>query len=156
MAVVSAGLLVYRNRGQLEVLLGHPGGPFWKNKSEGVWSIPKGEFDPDSEGALEAALREFEEELGQPPPSGELIELGEVTQKAGKRVLAWAVEGDVDPGDVVSNTFEIEWPPRSGRTAEFPEVDRAEWFNLADAETVINQAQREFLARLVSRIGPSG
>ena len=103
MAKVSAGILLYRLVGNLEVLLVHPGGPFWKNKSDGVWSIPKGEFDPDTEDAAEAARREFAEELGHTTPSGAMEPLGEVTQKAGKRVLAWAIEGDLDPGSIVSN-----------------------------------------------------
>ena len=153
MAKVSAGILLYRRVVDLEVLLVHPGGPFWKNKSDGVWSIPKGEFDPDTEDAEEAARREFAEELGRTTPSGAMEPLGEVTQKAGKRVLAWAIEGDLDPESVVSNTFEMEWPPRSGRTASFPEVDRAEWFDLPTARTVINSAQAAFLDRLEAVIG---
>ena len=160
MANVSAGILLYRMRDDqweghehgLEVLLVHPGGPFWKTKSDGVWSIPKGEYDPDTEDALVAAVREFEEELGHPPPPGDPITLGEVTQKAGKRVVAWALEGDLDPGTIVSNTFEMEWPPKSGRTAEFPEIDRAEWFTLDGARTQINSAQAEFLDRLVQSL----
>jgi len=128
----------------------HPGGPFWKNTSDGVWSIPKGEYDHGAEAPLDAAKREFEEELGQPPPVGDLVDLGEVTQKAGKRVTAFAVRGDVDPSAVVSNTFTMEWPPKSGRTAEFPEVDRAEWFTIEAARTVINSAQATFLDRLVA------
>ena len=148
MAKVSAGILLYRLGDRLEVLLVHPGGPFWKNKSDGVWSVPKGEFDPDVEDAAGAARREFAEELGQAVPAGTMEPLGEVTQKAGKRVVAFAVEGDLDPGSIVSNTFEMEWPPRSGRTAAFPEVDRAEWFDLTTARTVINSAQAAFLDRL--------
>ena len=152
MSKVSAGLLLFRRHAGLEVLLVHPGGPFWKNKSDGVWSIPKGEFDPETEDPSEAARREFVEEIGRGLPDGTMIELGEVTQKAGKRVLAWAVEGDLDPTTIVSNTFEMEWPPRSGRTASFPEVDRAEWFDLPAARTVINSAQASFLDRLVDHI----
>ena len=148
MAKVSAGILLYRVGDEVEVLLVHPGGPFWKTKSDGVWSIPKGEFDPDTEDALVAALREFEEELGQPPPEGDPIYLGEVTQKAGKRVRAWALEGDLDPDTIMSNTFEMEWPPKSGRTAEFPEIDRGEWFAIGAARSQINSAQAEFLDRL--------
>ena len=149
MAKVSAGILLYRRSGELEVLLVHPGGPFWKNKSDGVWSIPKGEFDPDTEEPREAARREFAEELGHDLPDAPMTALGEVTQKSGKRVVAWAIEGDLDPASVVSNTFEIEWPPRSGRRASFPEVDRAEWFDVPTARTVINAAQAAFLDQLV-------
>lgn len=148
MAAISAGLLVYRMQGSIEVLIVHPGGPFWKNKREGVWSIPKGEFDPASEDPLDAALREYAEEIGHPAPGGDPIPLGEVTQRAGKRVVAWAVEGDLDPTTVASNTFDIEWPPKSGRTASFPEVDRAAWFPIHDARTLINPAQVAFLERL--------
>ena len=152
MGKVSAGILLFRRTDGLEVLLVHPGGPFWKNKSDGVWSIPKGEFDPDTEDPPEAARREFAEELGHEAPPGDSVPLGEVTQKAGKRVLAWAIEGDLDPETIVSNTFEMEWPPRSGRIAAFPEVDRAEWFDVATAATVINSAQATFLDRLADLI----
>ncbi len=149
MAGVSAGLLVYRVRdGVVEVLLVHPGGPFWRNRSDGVWSIPKGEFDPASETALEAASREFGEEIGHTPPAGVAIDLGEVVQNAGKRVVAFAVEGDLDPDSIASNTFSMEWPPRSGSTAEFPEVDRAAWFPLDAARSAINPAQAALLDRL--------
>src|SRR5918993_854386 len=125
----SAGLLVYRPSDDgLEVLLVHPGGPFWARKDDGAWSIPKGEYEP-SEDPLEVALREFEEELGaEPPDSTDALPLGELRQPSGKVVSAWAVEGDLDVSDVRSNLFEMEWPPRSGRTQEFPEVDRAGWF----------------------------
>ena len=142
----SAGLLVYRRQGgKLEVLLEHPGGPFWANKDEGVWIIPKGEYD--NEDALEAAKREFREELGQSPPRGEYQELGEV--KAGNKInKIWAVEGNVDTANVKSNTFELEWPPKSGRTQKFPEVDRAEWFDLATAKRKLRASQLEFLVRL--------
>jgi predicted NUDIX family NTP pyrophosphohydrolase len=149
MAKVSAGVIVYRTEGgPLEVMLVHPGGPFWKTRSDGVWSIPKGEFDPDHEIPMRAALREFTEELGQPPPTGPFLDLGEVTQKGGKRVLAFAAAGDVDVSSIVSNTFTLEWPPNSGRSAEFPEVDRAEWFTVPAARAVINAAQTVFLDRL--------
>ena len=149
MAGVSAGLMLYRVRdGAVEVLLAHPGGPFWRNKSTGAWSIPKGEFDPESETAFDAASREFGEEIRHPPPTGTVIDLGEVVQKAGKRVVAFAVEGDVDPRSIVSNTFPMEWPPGSGHVAEFPEVDRADWFSLAAARSVINPAQVPLLDRL--------
>ena len=149
MAKTSAGVVLFRGSGpNLEVLLVHPGGPFWKSKSDGVWSIPKGEVDPEIESAADAAVREFAEELGHEVPTGDRIDLGEVTQKAGKRVVAFAVRGDLDPGTVVSNTFTLEWPPKSGRMAEFPEVDRADWFTLAAARTVINSAQVALLERL--------
>ena len=143
----SAGLLLYRRAPEFEVLLVHPGGPFFAKKDDGVWSVPKGEYEPD-EDPLAAAVREFEEELGSPPPAGERIDLGDVKQRAGKIVSAWAVEGDIDAAAVVSNTFEMEWPPRSGRTAEYPEIDRAEWFDLATARTKILAAQQPFLDRL--------
>lgn len=151
MAKVSAGLLAYRLDGDnIEFLLVHPGGPYWQNKDEGVWSIPKGEFDPDAEEPLSAALREFKEELGHEPPPGPYTSLGEVTQKAGKRVLAWAAHGDLDPTTVVSNTFTIEWPPKSGQTTEFPEIDRAAWFKLQEAKTAINPAQIPLLERCLA------
>jgi predicted NUDIX family NTP pyrophosphohydrolase len=150
MAKVSAGLLLYRLDGDdVEFLLVHPGGPFWQNKDKGVWSIPKGEFDPETEEPLTAALREFTEELGHEPPSGPYTDLGEITQKAGKRVLAWAAQGDLDPSTVVSNTFTMEWPPKSGQTTEFPEIDRATWFSRKEAKTAINPAQIPFLERLL-------
>jgi predicted NUDIX family NTP pyrophosphohydrolase len=130
----SAGLLLHRFRdGQPEVLIAHMGGPFWAKKDERAWSIPKGEYDDSDEEPLAAARREFEEELGSPPPDGNAIPLGEVKQSSGKLVVAWAVEGDFDPTKIESNTFTTEWPPRSGRTAEFPEIDRAEWVDLATA-----------------------
>jgi predicted NUDIX family NTP pyrophosphohydrolase len=143
----SAGLLLYRRNPDIEVLLVHPGGPFFAKKDDGVWSIPKGEYEP-GEDALAAAVREFEEELGSRPPDGERIDLGEIKQRGGKIVTAWAVEGDIDTVAVVSNTFAMEWPPRSGRTAEFPEIDRAEWFDLPTARTKILAAQEPFLDRL--------
>ncbi|HSJ70111.1 MAG TPA: NUDIX domain-containing protein [Acidimicrobiia bacterium] len=153
MVGVSAGLMLYRIReGAVEVLLVHPGGPFWRNRSDGAWSIPKGEFDPASETALEAASREFREEIGHAPPAGVVIDLGEVVQKAGKRVIAFAVEGDIDPQSIISNTFPMEWPPGSGRIAEFPEVDRAEWLPLAAACTAINPAQVPLLDRLAGSL----
>jgi predicted NUDIX family NTP pyrophosphohydrolase len=131
-----------------EVLLVHPGGPFWAKKDAGAWSIPKGEYD-EGEDALACALREFSEELGSEPPSrSELTLLGEVRQRSGKRVTAWAAEGDLEPSGIRSNTFTIEWPPRSGRTQEFPEIDRAAWFPLDEARERINPAQAEFLDRL--------
>ena len=148
----SAGLLLYRMAGAaLEVLLVHPGGPFWAKKDLGAWSIPKGEHD-EGEDPRACALREFEEELGSPPPDGELLELGEVTQRNRKVVTAWAVEGDLDADAIRSNTFTLEWPPRSGRSQEFPEVDRAAWFSLEDARARINPAQSAFLDRLADAL----
>jgi predicted NUDIX family NTP pyrophosphohydrolase len=147
----SAGILLFRRRdGELEVLLVHPGGPFWASKDLGAWSIPKGEHDPD-EDARACALREFEEETGSAPSPGDLADLGEVRQKAGKAVHAWAVEGDLDPATIRSNTFTMQWPPRSGQMKEFPEVDRAEWFALDAARERINPAQAAFLDRLSDR-----
>lgn len=144
----SAGLLLHRRRAQdLEVLLVHPGGPFWARKDDGAWSIPKGEYEP-TEDPVAAARREFAEELGSPPPDGPLLDLGEVTQRGGKQVRAWAVEGDLDVTTVVSNTFEMEWPPRSGERQSFPECDRADWFTLDVAVAKILGAQRPFLERL--------
>ncbi|WP_344005182.1 NUDIX domain-containing protein [Streptomyces thermocarboxydovorans] len=144
----SAGLLVFRRTGGgLEVLLGHMGGPFFARREAGAWTVIKGEYDPD-EPAWEAARREFEEELGLPPPDGEAIPLGEVRQSGGKVVTAWAVEGDVDPAAIMPGTFEMEWPPRSGRMREFPELDRVAWFGLDRAREVIVKAQTAFLDRL--------
>jgi predicted NUDIX family NTP pyrophosphohydrolase len=146
----SAGILLYRRTPELEVLLVHPGGPFWAKKDEGAWSIPKGEHD-EGEDAQACALREFTEETGSAPSPGELDDLGAIKQKAGKVVQAWALEGDLDARTVRSNTFSMQWPPRSGRMQEFPEVDRAEWFDLDAARQRINPAQAAFLDRLVSR-----
>jgi predicted NUDIX family NTP pyrophosphohydrolase len=148
----SAGILLYRRRGGgVEVLLVHPGGPFWARRDAGAWSIPKGEYDA-REDPLDAARREFAEELGVAPPEGPVDDLGEVRQKAGKRVRAWAVAGDIDADAVVSNTFELEWPPRSGRMIDVPEVDRAEWFSLEAAREKINPAQAELLDRLAHAV----
>jgi predicted NUDIX family NTP pyrophosphohydrolase len=148
MAKRSAGILLHRLRdGEREVLLVHPGGPFWAKKDRGAWSIPKGEYE-DGEDPRACALREFEEELGAALPERELVALGEVRQKGGKRVTAWAVEGDLDPGSVRSNTFTLEWPPRSGVLREFPEIDRAAWFGLPEARERIVPAQAELLDRL--------
>jgi predicted NUDIX family NTP pyrophosphohydrolase len=147
MTRTSAGILMYRNHeGALQVLLVHPGGPFFKNKDEGAWSIPKGEVLPD-EGLLETAKREFQEELGA-MPAGRFIALTPVKQKGGKIVHAWAMEGDCDTSKIVSNTVTIEWPPKSGRQIEFPEVDRAEFFDIAVANNKINPAQVAFLEQL--------
>ena len=143
----SAGLLMYRRTGgAVEVLLAHPGGPYWQRKDAGAWTLPKGEYD-DSEEPLAAALREWREETGfeaRPP----FVPLGEVTQKNGKRVTAWAFEGGCEPGDLKCNTFEIEWPPRSGRVQSFPEIDRVQWFGVGEAREKINAAQAAFLDRL--------
>ena len=145
----SAGVLAYRIRdGRLEVLLVHPGGPFWRNKDVGAWSVAKGEFGPD-EAAEAVARREFGEELGF-ELTVPLVPLGEIRQRGGKWVEAFAAECDVDVAAIVSNTFEIEWPPRSGKRQSFPEVDRADWFGLAAAREKINPAQRPFLDRLAS------
>jgi len=131
-----------------EVLLVHPGGPYWTKKDAGAWSIPKGEYE-EGEDALACALREFEEELGSPPPDrSELMELGTVRLKSGKRITAWAAPGDLDADAVHSNTFTMEWPPRSGRTQEFPEIDRAGWFGLDEAREKLNPAQAAFIDRL--------
>ena len=148
MSKTSAGLLVYRRQGAVvEVLLVHPGGPFWRNRDLEAWSIPKGEYEAGEE-AETAALREFAEELGCLPAVGAMLPLGEVVQKGGKSVIAFAVEGDLDVTEVESNTFELEWPPRSGRRRNFPEVDRAEWFALAVAREKIIPGQRPLLDRL--------
>ena len=147
----SAGLIVFRERdGELEVLLGHMGGPFWARKDEGAWSIPKGELDAGETPAA-AARREFEEELGHPAPDGALLELGEIRQKAGKVVIGFAVEGDLDPEQIEPGTFELQWPPRSGRTQMFPEVDRVAWFDIATARRKVVQGQVALLDRLAQR-----
>jgi predicted NUDIX family NTP pyrophosphohydrolase len=146
----SAGLLVHRERnGEREVLLVHPGGPMWAKRDAGAWSIPKGEYE-SGEDALTAARREFEEELGTAAPDGPLNDLGEVKQKSGKIVSAWAVAGDLDVSEITSNTVEVQWPPRSGKMLEIPEVDRAEWFAIRQAREKINPAQAELLDRLVA------
>jgi predicted NUDIX family NTP pyrophosphohydrolase len=146
----SAGLLAYRRTDDgVEVLLVHPGGPYWRRKDEAAWSIPKGEIDGLDEDPLEVAVREFGEELGVDPPDvDDAADLGDVRQPGGKVVRAWAIEGAVDVSDVRSNTFEMEWPPRSGRTQEFPEVDRAEWFGPEEARRKILRGQAPFLDRL--------
>jgi predicted NUDIX family NTP pyrophosphohydrolase len=156
----SAGLLLYRSpghedagarragdRGATEVLLVHPGGPYWARRDDGWWTIPKGEVD-DGEDELAAAEREFEEELGLPPPPGRRAPLGEVVQAGGKRVRAWAVAGDFDVTAAVSGTFEMEWPPGSGRRRAFPEVDLASWYSLEEARVKILRAQLPLLDRL--------
>jgi predicted NUDIX family NTP pyrophosphohydrolase len=148
----SAGIVLHRDGGGgPEVLLVHPGGPFWAKKDLGAWSIPKGEYEPD-EDPRACALREFEEETGTRLDTEELVELGAVVQKAGKEVTAWAVRGDLDPSSVRSNSFTMEWPPRSGRQQEFPEIDRAQWFTLDEAREKLVAAQVELLDRLVERV----
>ncbi|MFF7952260.1 NUDIX domain-containing protein [Streptomyces griseorubiginosus] len=145
----SAGLLLFRHtENGLEVLLGHMGGPFFARRDAGAWTVPKGEYEPESEAAWDAARREFEEELGLAPPDGEAVPLGEVRQTNGKVVTAWAIEADLDPATVVPGVFSMEWPPRSGRTQEFPELDRVAWFGLERARAVIVKAQAAFLDRL--------
>jgi|SRR5215218_4247585 len=147
-ATQSAGILLHRgDRAAPEVLLVHPGGPFWARKDLGAWSIPKGALDPD-EDARVCALREFAEETGTAPPDGELEDLGSVKLKSGKRVLAFALAGDLDADAIESNTFELEWPPRSGRMQSFPEVDRAGWFGLDEARAKLNPAQAALIDRL--------
>jgi len=161
LSATSAGLLLYRRDGdgQLEVLVAHMGGPFWARKDDGAWSIPKGEYGAD-EDPLAAARREFAEEMGSEPPhtppDGATLDLGEIRQSGAKRVRAWAVEGDFDPAQLRSNTFEMEWPPRSGRRAEFPEVDRAAWFDLQTAERKLVRGQIPFLQRLAALTGSAG
>jgi len=149
---ISAGLILYRRRGgALEVLLVHPGGPYWAKRDLGAWSIPKGEVEP-GEDAMSAALREFHEETGF-PVSGPALPLGQAKQRSGKIVAAWAMAGDVDARRAKSNRVTIEWPPRSGQRLEFPEVDRAEWFELAEARRRILPGQACFLDTLAGRLG---
>jgi predicted NUDIX family NTP pyrophosphohydrolase len=148
----SAGLLLYRiHDGALELLLAHPGGPYWEGKDVAAWSMPKGEVEA-GEQPFDVACREFAEETGHAPPTGEPIELGEVQQASGKTVTGWAIEGDLDPALAISNSFVMEWPPRSGRQGEFPEVDRVEWFSPVEARRKLNPAQAEFVDRLVARL----
>jgi len=147
MAKTSAGLLMYREQnGQMEVLLVHLGGPFWKNKDRGAWFVPKGEINP-GEDLLDAAKREFQEETGI-VPRGEFVSLGSVKHKSGKTVHAWAFAGNCDPSSLKSNTFEMEWPPKSGRMAKFPEIDRAGFFTLEAAKEKMHPAEFEFMTRL--------
>jgi predicted NUDIX family NTP pyrophosphohydrolase len=154
-SMLSAGILAYRKgAGGLEVLLVHPGGPFWRKKDDGAWSIPKGEIDT-AEDPEQAARREFAEELGPSASIGRLQALGEVRQPGGKRVIAFAGEGQFDPAALASNTFDIEWPPRSGRRQNFPEVDRAEWFDIEFARTKMLSGQMELLDRLLAIAGES-
>lgn len=153
MAKRSAGLLLYRSGpdGAVEVLIAHPGGPFWARRDDGAWSIPKGE-QPDGEDPWVTARREFVEEIGLDPPDGERLDLGVVRQAGGKVVTAFAVRGDLDVTDACSNTFELEWPPRSGKLREFPEVDRVGWFTVAHARTKLLAGQRPLLDRLLAAL----
>jgi predicted NUDIX family NTP pyrophosphohydrolase len=148
----SAGILLFRRvDGAVQVLLGHMGGPLWARRDAGGWTIPKGEYQPDEE-PLDAARREFAEELGFPLPAADLIELGSIKQAGGKVVTAWAGEGDVDPAEVVPGTFDLEWPKGSGQIQQFPELDRVAWFGLDEAAQKLVAAQREFLDRLAERL----
>jgi predicted NUDIX family NTP pyrophosphohydrolase len=147
----SAGLVLYRRKPALQVLLGHMGGPYFARKDDGAWSIPKGEYEP-GEDAFAAALREFAEELGSAPPAAGYLDLGRIRQANGKIVTAWAVEGDLDATAIVSNTFELQWPPRSGRMQAFPEVDRAQWFGLDEARPKLVKGQAELLDRLAATV----
>jgi predicted NUDIX family NTP pyrophosphohydrolase len=151
----SAGLLLYRwgAGGELEVMLGHMGGPYWSRKDVAAWSVPKGQREEDEE-ALDTARREFEEEIGRPPPDGEVMALGDVRQSGGRKIVeVWAVEGDMDVSSIESTSFEMEWPPKSGELREFPELDRAEWFDVDSARGRIVKAQEAFLDRLVELVG---
>src|SRR6185436_13192887 len=150
--IQSAGLLLFCQRDKnVQVLLGHPGGPFWSRKDQGAWTIPKGLIGP-SESPLSAAKREFAEETGH-CPSGQAIPLGSAKQPGGKVVHVWAIEGDCDPADLQSNTFEMEWPPRSGRRQSFPEIDLASWFGIAEARLKILKGQALFLDYLLEALG---
>jgi predicted NUDIX family NTP pyrophosphohydrolase len=153
----SAGILLYRFAadGTTEVLVGHMGGPFWAKKDAGAWSIPKGEY-ADGEVPFDVARREFEEELGSPVPATEFVELGEVKQSGGKVFTAWAAEGDLDTATAVSNTFELEWPPRSGRIQEFPEIDRSAWLALDQAQEALVKGQISLLDRLEEHLSARG
>jgi len=152
---LSAGVLLWRRTGPtVEVLAVHPGGPLWARRDDGAWSIPKGEIGPD-EDPLAAARREFAEEVGSPAPDGEPMPLGEVRLKSGKRVLAWALEGDLDADAIVSNSFEMQWPPRSGRMQAFPEVDRGAWLDPTRARVKLNPAQAAFVDRLLDMLDGS-
>jgi predicted NUDIX family NTP pyrophosphohydrolase len=148
----SAGILLFRRVGAaVEVLIVHPGGPLWARRDDGAWSIPKGEYAAGDE-PLAAARREFAEEIGSPAPTGEPLALGEVRLKSGKRVIAWAVEGDLDAATISSNTFTMQWPPRSGQMQAFPEVDRGGWFDPARARVKLNPTQAEFVDRLLDML----
>ncbi len=159
MGARSAGLLLYRlsDDGVVEVLIGHPGGPFWAKKDHSAWSVPKGEYEEDDD-ALAAAYREFAEEVGFPPPvaAAEAVALGELRQPSGKRVSVWAIEGDLDVKDATSNTFEMEWPRGSGRVREFPEIDRVEWVSLERARLKLLKGQVPFLDALAASLSERG
>lgn len=148
----SAGILVYRKKGfSVEVLLGHPGGPFWAKKDTGAWSVPKGEAE-EGETLFMAAKREFAEEIGHAAPEGTYVELGSFTRKDGRAVTAWAVEGNLDVTSITSNTLEIEWPPKSGTMLEIPEIDRAAWVPLQDAPNKLHSGQAIFITRLAEAL----
>ena len=148
----SAGVLLYRRAGSdVQVLIGHMGGPFWVRKDDAAWSIPKGEHGPD-EDSFAVALREFEEETGSPVPASDLVPLGEVRQSGGKVLAVWAAEGDLDADATTSNTFELEWPPRSGRLQQFPEIDRTAWVSLDVARSKLVKGQVPLLDRLVAAL----
>lgn len=151
----SAGVLLYKRSPDLRVLLGHLGGPLWAKKDAAAWSIPKGEYEPSEEEPTAAAAREFTEELGLPVPAGDWVDLGQVDYRSGrghKRLTVWAVEGDLDPELVMPGTFEMEWPPRSGRMSQFPEIDRAAWFDTEAARDKLAKGQRPFVDRLISAL----
>ena len=145
-------MLLYRVRDGVEVLIGHMGGPFWARKDDGGWSIPKGEVDDPADDPLAVAKREFAEELGSPVPTSELVPLGEARVTSGKVLTVWAAEGDLDADAVVSNTFTLEWPPRSGRQQEFPEIDRAAWVPVDVARGKLVKGQVVFLDRLLAHL----
>jgi predicted NUDIX family NTP pyrophosphohydrolase len=149
----SAGILLYRRpaNARVEVLLAHPGGPVWAKRDEGAWSVPKGEIEK-GEDPWDVARREFEEETGHPAPDGEAIDLGEIQQKGGKLVVAWGLEGDLDPANAHSNTFPFQWPPKSGRWITIPEIDRVEWFEPDQARQRIKDTQVPFIDRLLVAI----
>ncbi len=153
----SAGLLLYRRHPErgVEVLVGHMGGPFWARKDDGAWSIPKGEHGPD-EDPFGVARREFEEELGSPVPSTDFVPLGQLRQSSAKLLTVWAAEGDLDAAASQSNTFTLEWPPRSGRMQEFPEIDRSAWFPVAEARAKLVKGQVPFLDRLLDHLPAAG
>jgi predicted NUDIX family NTP pyrophosphohydrolase len=152
MPKLSAGLLLYRvSEGYVEVLIGHPGGPFWAKKDDGAWSIPKGEYTED-EDPWAAARREFEEELGKPPPDGPRIDLPPLRQPSGKIITAYAVRGDLDLEGAVSNTFTLEWPKGSGNVREYPEIDRVDWFSVDAARSKLLKGQRPLLDRLLDAL----
>lgn len=154
--ITSAGILLYRRReGRLELLLAHPGGPFWVTKDLGHWTIPKGEVEP-GEDLLDVARREFAEETGHEITGAAFVSLGEIRQKSGKVVIAWGVEGDLDPATARSNTFTMEWPPNSGRQESFPEIDRVEWFAPTEARERLKAAQVPFIDRLVTTLLENG